>query len=143
MNKQTAAPILLATAGLLLSPTPLAHADEPGACVDAGNTVEYCDQHYLNSVTSTGLSIDPGRAITVGHNWATRFANHPNKKEFSLLVNQLIQDAAAGKCVNDPDHQCGTQTISVDQAVFLVQMMVRFYGPPGLEDTMNSVMTAP
>lgn len=130
---------LLVAALIVAAPMPLAHADDPGACVDAGHTVEWCDQKFLAALASTGLDYDPATAIAVAHNIADVFAAHPTKATFVAIVNRKIKDTTEGNCIPTAP-ACDPTTINVDQAVFIVQRAIIFYGPPGLEDTMNSVM---
>ncbi len=124
----------------LVAPMPLAHADDPGACVDDGQTVEYCDGAYLHSLGSTGLDYNPAIAIRVAHNLADEFLRHPTRAEFRALVNRLLQDNAQGKCMDNVP--CDPKQISAEQAVFIVQRAIIIYGPPGLSDTLDRVMTA-
>ena len=117
---------------------PTANA-EAGACVASGNTLEFCDSHYISSLESTGLHLDPGTAIAVGHNMADFLAAHPTKDGFVRLVNTLMKDNAEGKCLPDAP-SCPQQQISAEQAVFIVRQSAVFYGPPGLSETVDNAM---
>ncbi|MFY9920990.1 MAG: hypothetical protein WAL26_21725 [Mycobacterium sp.] len=113
----------------------------PGACVLEGNTVEYCNEHYLSALESTGIDYSAETAIRLGHTMADYFEAHPNKLGFVTIVNRLIKDQAQGNCAPGTTG-CHPDPINVDQAVFIVQRAVMFWGPPGLADTMDSAMAA-
>jgi hypothetical protein len=56
-------------------------------------------------------------AIAMAREFEAVFTRHLNKSQFSVLVNRLIEATRNG----DP--------VTVDQAVSIVQMAIRYYGP--------------
>ncbi len=128
MRTRRVATVLVTAAALLLSPIPLSHADDTSACILANQTPDQCDQHFLDSLAKAKIDFNPPQAIAAGHIITNRFAGHPNRSEFRVIVTSLMKANPA---------------LSPDQAVFEVQAAIKFYGPPGLEDTMNAVMSAP
>lgn len=118
--------VALATlVGLPSSVVPLARAVT--ACEDAGYDPAFCDQKFLEALDRYGIPYsDPAAAIRVGHGVADYLARHPTSKGITTKANGLIRDNAS---VN----------FTVQQAVNFIHIAVHYYGPPGLEQTLDSL----
>ena len=128
MNKVIAsvcAATVLGMGSVIVAPMALAG---PGACVEDGNTVEFCDQKYLAAIDSTGLKYEPGATIALGHEVADIFAQHPYKKVFVAMVRKLMSD------------ELPKQPINAQQATFVITRCIVFYAPKGTEQKLNQVM---
>ncbi len=117
---------------------PLARADD-GACVSSGIDPATCDQGYLTTLARAGIHPVPENGIAVGHRIADTLTKDPTMHGITYVVNKVINDSAAGRCnpAGGPCH--GPMTITMDQAVAIVHAAVHYYGPPGLEETLNAL----
>lgn len=115
--------VLVVAAGLAFAPAAGAESD----CVLSGQTPEYCMGKYLESVSSA-LPPDFNRDVAISNGYRTVevLGRHPNKAQFGRIVDDLIDK---------------NSFLTVEQAVFLVQMAVHWLGPPGLENQIDQAMT--
>jgi hypothetical protein len=143
MSVRRVGPILLATAALLLSPTPLAHAWEvaDSGCVQSGQTPEYCIGKFMESINSINpvtCDVDYCQPRTINNGLIAVDAmmrsfnpptptTYPPKKMFADAANKF-------KMAND--------WATDEKAVFFVQMAIHWFGPPGLEDQVRQAMTS-
>ena len=129
---------LLALAALFAAPT----ANAESACVLSGQTPEQCDQTYLKSLATSGYPFDPQGAIVIGHQIVDSLAASPTRQTFDYLMNRIVQDSREPGHCPIPGRDCGVTPVNPELAVSMIRVALRFYGPPGLEQQINQVMTA-
>lgn len=127
-TKTLLAAVLVALASLVALPSsvvPLARAAT--ACESAGYDAAFCDQKFLEAVDRFGVPYtDPAAAIRVGRGIGDYLARHPTMKGITAMSNMLIRDNA-------------NVNFTVQQAVNFIHIAVHYYGPPGLEQTLDSL----
>lgn len=120
--------VFVALAALVGLPSPVVPlAKAVTACEDAGYDAAFCDQRFLEAVDRYGIPYtDSAAAIRVGHGIADYLAGHPTMKGITAMSNMLIRDNA-------------NVNFTVQQAVNFIHIAVHYYGPPGLEQTLDSL----
>lgn len=116
-------------ASLLVTPSVVSLARAEGtACESRGFDLADCDRMYITDLDRRNLTYnEPGNAIRIGHVIADYLAGHPTMKGVTVMANKIIKDNPGW---------------TPQMAVSLIKVAVHYYGPPGLEERLESAASA-